>query len=313
MVDLINVSILAAMKQKILPFILILVLNVFFCLSVSEAQRSGNPFDIQDAPPEETAIQEQVPITGNPFDLRLPPKGEKYTPASPKSGTRPTEVLSEETVVSGRFRFSLVLAILALLTLGVSLFRSIIQKAYRSFLNDNFLNQMHREQIGLIAWPYMVLYLVFFIQLGSFIYLSGLERGWFEDQDHWQNLGLVIAGVAGLIILKHLALIVIGNLYPIGKETGQYSFSIVIFGIIAGLVLTPFNLLLAYGPESIRPILVLSGLIMLLLIYLYRSIRGVLIGGRFIAQHQFHFLLYICTIEIAPILWLFKFVESQGV
>jgi hypothetical protein len=272
-------------------------------------QGSNNPFDIQAAPDVADEV-EGVPVLGNPFDIRTPPL-ERPVQMEPRAGSRPVEEIAPEALQSGRFRFVLVLIILGLLTLCVSLFRSIIIKSYRSLLNDNFLNQVHREQGRITSWPYLVLYLLFLFQLGAFVYLSGLQRGWFPDADHWSTLWMVVGGVAGLIFLKHLVLFLMGAVYPLGKESGQYSFTIIIFGIIIGLVLIPFNLLLAYGPENLRTALFFGGVAVLLAFYLYRSLRGLFIGTGLISTHLFHFLLYICTVEIAPVLWLVKIIDGQ--
>ncbi|MCB0704049.1 MAG: DUF4271 domain-containing protein [Saprospiraceae bacterium] len=299
------------MKQFCKYLFLFLFLNVLFGVSVLDAQRSDNPFDIQPAPGTTENHAEQVPLTGNPFDLRIPPK-EWKTPVVPIPGSRPMEEIALEVQKSGRFRFVLVLSILILLTFSVSLFRSIIQKTYRSFLNDNFMNQVHREQAGLTSWPYLVLYGVFLFHLGTFVYLAGLEKNLFPDNAYGSHLWRVIGVVSGLIFTKHLVLTLMGGLYPLQKETGQYSFSLIIFGIMCGLILIPFNLLLAYGPENLRPGMIYAVLAILLLLYLYRSVRGVLIGARLLSMHQFHFLLYICTVEIAPIIWLVKIFEPQA-
>ncbi|MBR9922041.1 MAG: DUF4271 domain-containing protein [Bacteroidetes bacterium] len=290
--------------------LILLCLNAVFLVSVLDAQRSDNPFDIQGAPPAEEAAVDQVPLTGNPFDIRTPPV-EQAVVEAPIRGTRPVESMDEEVRKTGRFRFVLVLSILLLLTVVVSLFRNIIQKAYRSFLNDNFLNQMHRDQTGITSWPYLVLYLLFFFQLGTCIYLSGLERGWFPDTYHWRGLWQTVGFVGGLIFLKHLVLFIISKLYPVEKEAGVYSFTMVIFGIITGLILIPFNLLLAYGPEGLRNALVFISLGLVLVVLFYRSVRGVLTGSRLLALHLFHFLLYICTVEIAPVVWLYKLLQAQ--
>ena len=47
------------------------------------------------------------------------------------------------------------------------------------------------------------------------------------------------------------------------------------------------------------------------LTYIFRSLRGLFVAGRFLAFHKFHFLLYICTVEIAPVLILIKLIFKQ--
>jgi len=101
-------------------------------------------------------------------------------------------------------------------------------------------------------------------------------------------------------------------IFPVEKEVRQYSFTIIIFSIILGLVLAPFNLFIAYGPAYLLPTLFWVTIGVMAAIYLYRTIRGIFLANRFLAFHQFHFLLYICTVEIAPVVILVKVILSLG-
>jgi hypothetical protein len=49
----------------------------------------------------------------------------------------------------------------------------------------------------------------------------------------------------------------------------------------------------------------------ILLVYGYRLIRSLLIGFRFVGENLFHFLLYLCAIEIAPIMVIAKFITEK--
>jgi hypothetical protein len=45
---------------------------------------------------------------------------------------------------------------------------------------------------------------------------------------------------------------------------------------------------------------------LLVILYLLHAVRGMVIANRFIFLYQFHFLLYLCVIEIMPALYLYK-------
>ena len=81
------------------------------------------------------------------------------------------------------------------------------------------------------------------------------------------------------------------------------------FSIALGILLIPFNLLIAYGPDDAVSGVIVLALIMIALVYAFRFIRGVFIAGRFVALHLFHFLLYICTVELAPALIVAKAIQ----
>jgi len=82
------------------------------------------------------------------------------------------------------------------------------------------------------------------------------------------------------------------------------------FNIFIGIVLIPFNLLLSFGPSQIHyPVLMVSiGIIGL--IYAYRSIRSLLIGSSYLYYNKFHFFMYLCGVEFAPLVILVKFIKN---
>ncbi|MCB0639495.1 MAG: DUF4271 domain-containing protein, partial [Lewinella sp.] len=110
---------------------------------------------------------------------------------------------------------------------------------------------------------------------------------------------------------KHLLLAILGAIFPFRAEVKRYSFTIMVFSYLLGVVLAPACFLISYAPDNwARPLIyVVLGLIVI--VYFLRSARGLFIANRFVFSHQFHFLLYICAVEIVPALTLYK-VLSEG-
>ena len=277
------------------------------------AQNGQNPFELK---PRLSAEEADVPLSAdtlpsNPFEIVAPPS----------SGDAPVSIESIEEGDSGqvvapsssesryrRFLFTIVIQLFLLLTILFTLFRSIPARAYRAFINDNILSQLHREQGSIVSVPYFLFYLFFFFNGGFFLFLLSWHYGIMLADRHWVSFIMLTGGLAGIFAVKHLLLKILEAVLPVQKELRVYSFTIIIFSIVLGFLLIPFNLLIAYGPaDAVSGVIVLS-VTMLGLVYAFRFIRGVFIAGRFVALHLFHFLLYICTVEIAPALIVAKVV-----
>ncbi len=188
----------------------------------------------------------------------------------------------------------------------ITLYKPLVGQVYRSFLNDNMLRLKQREQGAFISFPLLLLYIFFFLSGGFFLYLVVQTLG-ATFEDHWTLLGWCVLGLTAIFILKHTVLRVIGNIFPLEKELRQYSFTIAIFNITLGILLLPFNLLIAFGPGALPRYLIYTILASILLIYGFRIIRSLLIASRYISLHKFHFFMYLCTVEIAPTIVLVKF------
>jgi hypothetical protein len=81
-----------------------------------------------------------------------------------------------------------------------------------------------------------------------------------------------------------------------------------LFNILLGLVLLPINILVGFAPESISKMAVYLGLGAILAIYGFRYLRGLSLGSRYLILHKFHFLLYLCAVEILPFIFLLKII-----
>ncbi len=285
------------------------VVLILFLPSPPAAQDGRNPFELSprlslpDVEEDSAAAD-----TGNPFDIIAPVnppvgRGPEIKKTAPKERPAPPAPLQS------RYRTFLLITnigILLLLAILLTLFRGQAGKAYRAFLNDNLLNQLQREREAGGGLPYYLYYGFFMINAGFFLFLLSRHYGFNFSGNHWYGLLYCIGGVAGIFLAKHLLLGYLAFVFPVEKETHLYSFTIIIFSIILGFFLLLINLLLAYAPADTVQWILYAAYTGIGMSYLFRSLRGLFIGNRFLLFHKFHFLLYICTVEIAPVLVLAK-------
>lgn len=200
---------------------------------------------------------------------------------------------------------------LIMLTLIVTIFRILIEKVWKAFINDNLLNQLLREQGTGITLAYLILYFMFFINAGVFTFLATKQFGIELAGNNIGGLLICIGGILGFFLVKHSLLKIVGFTFPVQKEVAAYNFTIIVFNIIIGFFLVPAVLFTAYAPESAIKYVIYGTVGLLVSMYLFMSLRGLFIANRFIAWHKFHFLLYLCAVEIAPLLIVAKFLFNQ--
>lgn len=289
------------------------ILIAFLLGGIGWSGAQVNPFELVPRldPEVQDAIEEAPPHpTGNPFDVVPPPRA-----LARERAFLIVEPQEQKISAPNRFRrfvFSVNLFSLILLTFLFTVFRGLILKVYQGVLNENILNQIFRDRDSIGPFPYWILYLLFFLNAGFFVFLLGHHYGkmpWPADSYliQWVKCCLL---VMALFLLKHFVLNVIAYVFPVGKEVKLYSFMIMVFSIVLGVALTPFNLLIAYladgsGNWTLTVILLVIGLF-----YLFRYLRGTMIANKYLVFHKFHFLLYICTVEIAPIMVLLKLIQG---
>ena len=259
-------------------------------------------------------VTPEVPIlqkSNNPFDIlrgavtadssnNLATQKEETTPVIPN--------LLEPKVYSRNFLFWIFLVSLVLLSLVVANARGALQNAYAAMTSDSALRQIYKEPIGWGSFSYLALYVLSWLSMGIFLFLLLTYYGVTFPYGKFGTFMLCFAGVSTVFIIKHTILYILANVFPITKEVRTYNFVIMTAGILLGLILMPFNIFIAYTPAGLSEWFVYGAFAAILITYLVRSLRGLTVATPFLMNNGFHFLLYLCTVEIAPLLVLAKFI-----
>lgn len=205
------------------------------------------------------------------------------------------------------FLLLIFLIIFLLLALVIAVDRSVMDKVYRALINDNFLNFFLREQKGGTSLQLFFLYIVFVVNLGLFVFLlceKMLDLS--VEIKLWQTTaGVAIIYLGRFLFLRYLKLFVEAK-----KEIGQFHFTIFIFNIFLGLMIFPINAFAAFAPEMLSTAALYIGVFMIISVFLLRQLRGLFIGSKYLITNQFHFFIYLCTVEIAPLAIMGKFFIS---
>jgi hypothetical protein len=258
---------------------------------------------------------QEVSAQPNPFALGAS-RGVGETAADSTSVRGPSAEAPEaeqsprKVTATGGWFFYVLLSILAYLTLLASVYRDELVRHFLAFANMNMAVQTFRDRARFLSFHDLLLYLLFFMSGGSLVYLAAqsLSGGYLAPGGPWWALLGCMGGLALVFSLKHLQLLVVSAIFPFGAETRFYGYLIGNANKTLGIVLVPLSFLSAYAPESIQHFSLWLSVAICLLTYGYLGGRGVLLASTYLTTNKFHFLLYICAVEIAPIAALVKII-----
>jgi len=255
----------------------------------AQAQQPSNPFDVTNAP---RPIDEQID------SLR----------GSNSQGPLLIRRNNEPAVLDARGRtLGIPILLLFLAAMLWIFFRPFLSRCYRAIFNDGLLSQLFRQRENGQGFIFYLCVALFFLAGGFFIYLVGQAFEVFPSDQPWQYWTSLSLLLFTLIMSKHVLLRILSWLFPIEVEVSKYNFAIMVFGIVNGMLLVPVNLLISYAPSGSTKTVVFLSMLTLGGLYILRSFRGLLIANRFIGTQPLHFLLYICVVEVAPILILYRY------
>jgi len=283
-------------------------LTTIFVLSlgnVAFAQTEKNPFDIGTQQGKEKGIDAER--TGNPFDLSSSKSIRQDTSGKEIASTKENnkQVVTDADDFNS-FLFFLMLLVFLIFSIVAIVFKDLLKKVFDAFSNERLLNLLHGEKTVIRIPLFIIFIFIYAVNAGVFLFLSIVNLVGMSDRNYFSLLMASIFMVIFPFAVKYILLKVIGWIFSIQKEVNSYLFTIYIFFIIIGVVLFPIDIIIAYGAESLKTFLMYFTFFALFLVLIFRLIRGLFIGMRFISFHIFHFLLYLCAVEIVPALILLK-------
>jgi hypothetical protein len=119
------------------------------------------------------------------------------------------------------------------------------------------------------------------------------------------DLFKLVIGIGIFVLIKVLLERLIGSLFEIDKLIDAYLFQKISYKNFLGLLLFPINLFLIF---SFKPNLTIIYIIIMILFIINVSglVTTIKTNQSLIKQNLFYFILYLCTLEIAPYIIIYK-------
>jgi hypothetical protein len=209
--------------------------------------------------------------------------------------------------------FLVLLFVLGVLTYLRVFYRRNFFQIIAACFNNNLTNQIVRDENLLMQRASVMLNVVFSIIAAAFIYLISIHYDWSLNGMGTGFIRFIFLAlfVSAAFTLKFLVLRFCAFLFNLGREMSTYIFNIFIINNLLGLALTPFVALILFGNVLDTSMLIITAVCVTCAAYLYRIGRGLLIAVGYPGFSLTYLFLYLCALEIAPLLVLMKLVSKQ--
>jgi len=202
------------------------------------------------------------------------------------------------------------LIVAIMLLLGV--LRVFYQKKFTLFLSaavsKRFSNQLIREENALTQGTSVMLTIIFFLAVSLFFYLSlddlNIKMGVVNDI---QQFIIILTACIGFYFLKIFLHKLSGYIFKVYKETDEYIFNQFIVIQVSGLLLVLWCVLMSYCSDINKQYVVFIGFSTLLLSFIVRMIKSLGISNMG-SYSPVYIFLYLCSLEILPLIIIIKLV-----
>jgi hypothetical protein len=179
---------------------------------------------------------------------------------------------------------------------------------FRAVFQPHYVNQLERE--GNLFRERITLGLSFiYFTIGS-IFIYQIFREFESVPVGFSNLGFAAIIFASLLIyqlFKSMIVYTTGIIFNTTEHSRQFQLNSLIFNTIIGIVLFPIAIIALYWDSTVYLII---GSVIVSLLVVYRLIRDILLGMANKSYNLFYLFLYLCTLEILPLVLVYKAISK---
>jgi hypothetical protein len=180
---------------------------------------------------------------------------------------------------------------------------------FKAVMQPHSVNQLEREgnlfreriTLSLGAIYYIVGSVFIFQLFNAFYTLPG-------EIDNLSFTALILAALFSYQMLKSILIYTSGIIFKTAESSRYYQLNTLIFNQITGIVVFPFSIMALYWENTTFLII---GSVIVSLLFGYRLFRGILTGMANKNYNLLYLFLYLCTLEILPLLLLLKVISKM--
>jgi hypothetical protein len=180
-----------------------------------------------------------------------------------------------------------------------------------AFVNSRYMKQMLREELVLTHPFSLFLTIQYAVTTGFLLYSWMMVRSFhFLPVDGWRLFLFISGAILLFMVVKTILTVLIQFL--IGADGGQTEnrYNFLLFSQLSGVILLPFAVLTQYGPAALLEPAIYGGAFIVAGVYVYRLFRSFSVGLSS-GSTAFHLFLYLCTLEIIPLIVLIRVLVTE--
>lgn len=185
--------------------------------------------------------------------------------------------------------------------------RKRLNQVIKAFYINRFASQLAREEVSIVNRVSVILSIIFLFSMTLFVWQVIEFYGWASSVEDSLLFFSILASVIAIYAIKFSLIKFFGFVFKTTKEADEYALAVLLFVNSLGLFLLPIVVCIAFAQNVSIGIFINVGLGTLGLFLLTRIVRGLIIGINSIRVSKLYLFLYLCSLEILPLVIMVKF------
>ncbi|HYK43808.1 MAG TPA: DUF4271 domain-containing protein [Parafilimonas sp.] len=192
-------------------------------------------------------------------------------------------------------------------------FLGLIRTAFPKYFNSifslsfqaTFRQTQTRDQMAQNVMPAFMLNILFILSGGLFITLFAEFNQW-ATTDFWQLFVYSTSILAMIYLIKYFVIVFTGWVFNASDSAAEYRFIVFLINKLIGILLIPSLFLMTYADDEIKKISITIGICIAVFMIVLRYLVSVARIRKNLRITAFHFFIYLCAVEIMPLLVIYK-------
>jgi hypothetical protein len=177
---------------------------------------------------------------------------------------------------------------------------------FRVFFNTSLRQNQLTDLLLQAKLPSLIFNIFFLVTGGLYLWLLLNNYHFINEENNRRALAFCVVTISLIYIIKFCALKFIGWVTGMVTPVDTYIFVIFLVNKITGVVLLPFVVLLAFAAQAWQSSVVILSYLIIGILFLLRFIRSYGLLQHQLNISRMHFLLYIVSVEVLPLLVVYK-------
>ncbi|HTI59799.1 DUF4271 domain-containing protein [Mucilaginibacter sp.] len=181
-----------------------------------------------------------------------------------------------------------------------------VESVWQSFYSKRMLNQVSKDDGVINSWTFLALFLLFALTFGLFLYQFSAYRHVYYTIGGAQLFFSLTFIILVLFAVKFVVVKFLGFVFGTGKLVSEYLSVSYLTYFNIGFVFLPVSLCFSLLPDPLIKYVLFFAFVLIAAIVVWQYLRGSVGIISNILFHKFYLIVYLCALEICPILILIK-------
>lgn len=223
------------------------------------------------------------------------------------SFTNPIRIMSPVRKWQGKeASFYSIIALLIFFAFIKNGFYRYMQDLFKIFFRTSVKQRQIKDQVVQNPLASLLLNIFFLMSGGMFLALLLQSFGLGLEFNFWALFIYCMLGLIGIYGVKFITLKFFGFIFQVSEAIDTYIFIVFTTNKIIGIFLLPFVILMAFSYGLINQVALTLSILLVLSLFAYRFFLSYVSIHRQVKINFFHFFIYLCAFEIAPLLLINK-------